>query len=101
MSCRKMVNIDELITETQYFNYNEIVSLSKRVRDVRIARKKWDNSINIEYVSWLMEPQYATPGLAGGYAKIYISAQSDYYKKVEHTYKPTQDDINATDWYIL
>lgn len=33
--------------------------------------------------------------------KHYNNTTPDYYKKVEHTYKSTKEDQEATDWYIL
>jgi len=96
-------DIEQACAQTVYMDWSQAENSSRRTH-IRIARKKWDNSLNQEYVQWSLDPQFISgeyPGSPGGYAKTYISAQSDFYKKVEHTYKPTQEDKEATDWYIL
>lgn len=62
----------------------------------RLARLTWDNTLNQEYI-------IVSTGIKGEllFTKYYRSEDGDYYKKVEHTYKPTKEDIEANDWYII
>lgn len=62
----------------------------------RAARGKWDNTLNQEYIV----RAELSPGVFG-YIKHYRSYTPEYYKKVEHTFTPTDEDTKATDWYII
>lgn len=68
---------------------------------LKLARKVWDNKINQEYMTYTIGIDHNQQDRIGGFVKFYISRSFDYYKKVEHTYKPTQEDTEATDWYII
>lgn len=57
-----------------------------------VARSIWDNSLNKEFIMKSED---------GKLMKVYSTESPDYNKYVEHTYKPTQEDIEATDWYII
>ena len=63
----------------------------------KCARRVWDNNLNQEYIVWTLLDTIGTLG----WIKHYNTISPDYMKKVEHTYKPTKEDTEATDWYII
>lgn len=84
--------------ETKYYNFHNAMDLTRNGHG-RVARKAWDNTLNQEYVVGRITDiaSHASTSLI----KHYNNTTPDYYKKVEHTYKPTKEDQEATDWYIL
>ena len=94
--------IDDAVGEINYHHYIQAIYYLGHIKGSRIARKKWDNFLNQEYITWSLGLLHnGGESQSGGIVKFYISVANDYYKKVEHTYTPTQEDKNATDWYIL
>ena len=89
--------LDKIIESTSiqhnHYSWDHITKwMFKRNSLRKVARASWDNTINQEYIVWSIE---------GGLVKHYTTVAIDYYKKVEHTFKPTKEDLEATDWYII
>lgn len=97
-------NLDYLCqskTNINYCHWAQIEYYLHHIKGCKVARRAWDNIANQEYVTWVDGPKHIQGQANGGLAKFYINAKSDFYKAVEHTYKPTQQDAEAEDWYIL
>ncbi len=84
--------------EVNYHPWAQIKYYLGHIPGSNVARKKWDNLLNQEYITIVP----TLPGHELTIHKFYTTQSSDgYFKKVEHTFKPTQEDQEAEDWYIL
>lgn len=87
-----MDNIDKALAEVKYYGWDIIHDFLYRVADLKAARKGWDNVTNQEYIEH--DPR--------GFVKHYRTVSLDgYFKNVEHSYRPTDEDKEAKDWFII
>lgn len=85
--------VDEaLAPKVEYMGYSDVISRMTLNGGLIAARKVWDNVLNMEYIQSMYEV---------GIVKCFESAKADAFKSVVHSYKPSNEDISATDWYFL
>lgn len=95
--------LDELEFETEYVSLVDVMDEMIMDGSVRAARKGWDNTMNQEYIE-----QVPFAGVTKVYNTSRVHAGEtpndkprSYFKKVVHTYEPTQEDLIAEDWYFI
>lgn len=87
---------DEIISVVARKEYYTLEDIIKEYPNERYARTTWQNLTTQEYVKVQLVDSINT-----GLVKHYRTTYPSYFKIVEHTFKPTTEDLNSKDWYIL
>lgn len=87
---------DEIITSITRREYYKLEDIIKEFPNENYARIGWENLLRQEYIKQQMIDSVNT-----GLVKHFRVTFPSYFKIVEHTFIPTEDDLNSNDWYII